>query len=99
MFHQTKEIEPFRISHPAEQPHSYISIMNSAACAVHQIERDPEMSKKPHQGTQLAQFVERRILELRTKKTQAEIAAQAGFNNANMVTMIKQGKSLSLIHI
>jgi len=51
------------------------------------------MTKKPHEDTQLAQFVERRILELRTKKTQAEIAAQAGFNNANMVTMIKQGKS------
>lgn len=67
--------------------------MNSAACAVHQIERDPEMTKKPHQDTQLAQFVERRILELRTKKTQGEIAAQAGFVNANMVTMIKQGKS------
>ena len=93
MFHQTKEVERFRISHPAEQPHSYISIINSAACAAHLIERDPEMSKKPHQDTQLAQFVERRILELRTKKTQGEIAAQAGFNNANMVTMIKQGKS------
>ncbi|MGM0743527.1 MAG: XRE family transcriptional regulator, partial [Pseudomonadota bacterium] len=46
-----------------------------------------------HQDTRLAQYVERRILELKPRKTQSEIAAQAGFINANMITMIKQGKS------
>ena len=51
------------------------------------------MTKKPHQDTQLAKYVERRILELKSSKTQAEIAAQAGFVNPNMITMIKQGKS------
>ncbi|EAQ23590.1 helix-turn-helix domain-containing protein [Roseovarius sp. 217] len=51
------------------------------------------MTKKPHEGTQLAQFVERRILELRTRKTQAEIAAQAGFVNPNVISMIKSGAS------
>jgi len=51
------------------------------------------MTKKPHQDTRLAKYVERRILELKPKKTQAEIAAQAGYPNPNMVTMIKQGSS------
>jgi len=51
------------------------------------------MTKKPHQDTRLAKYVERRILELKSRKTQAEIAAQAGFVNPNMITMIKQGKS------
>jgi transcriptional regulator with XRE-family HTH domain len=51
------------------------------------------MTKKPHQDTPLAKYVERRILELKSSKTQAEIAAQAGFVNPNMITMIKQGKS------
>jgi len=51
------------------------------------------MTKKPHEDTRLAKYVERRILELRPKKTQAEIAAQAGFVNPNMITMIKQGSS------
>src|SRR6056297_2173452 len=49
--------------------------------------------KKPHQDTRLAQYVERRILELKSRKTQGEIAAQAGFVNPNMITMIKQGSS------
>ena len=43
------------------------------------------MTKKPHQDTRLAKYVERRILELKPKKTQAEIAAQAGYPNPNMV--------------
>ena len=51
------------------------------------------MSKKPHADTPMAKFVERRVLELKPKKSQAEIAAQAGYVNPNMVTMIKQGTS------
>ena len=51
------------------------------------------MTKKPYQDTRLAQYLERRILELKPRKTQSEIAAQAGFVNPNMITMIKQGKS------
>jgi len=49
--------------------------------------------KKPFEDTRLAQYVERRILELKPRKTQGEIAAHAGFINPNVITMIKQGKS------
>lgn len=49
--------------------------------------------KKPHEGSALADFVSRRVLELRVRRTQAEIAAMAGFPNPNMVTMIKNGAS------
>nr|WP_309504078.1 helix-turn-helix transcriptional regulator [uncultured Roseovarius sp.] len=51
------------------------------------------MTRKPHEDTRLAKYVERRVLELKSKKTQAEIAEQAGFVNPNMITMIKQGRS------
>lgn len=51
------------------------------------------MTKKPHADTRLAKYVERRVLELKPSKNQAEIAAQAGYTNANMITMIKQGSS------
>lgn len=51
------------------------------------------MNKKPHEDTRMAKFVERRVLELKRTKSQAEIAAQAGYTNANMITMIKQGSS------
>ncbi|WP_322864908.1 XRE family transcriptional regulator [Aquicoccus sp. G2-2] len=51
------------------------------------------MTKKPHADTRLAKYVERRVLELKAKKSQAEIAAQAGYSNPNMITMIKQGAS------
>ena len=51
------------------------------------------MTKKPHEDTRLAKYVERRVLELRSKKSQAEIAAEAGYVNQNMLTMIKQGRS------
>jgi len=49
--------------------------------------------KKPFEDTRLAQYVERRILELKSRKTQGEIAAQAGFINPNVITIIKQGKT------
>lgn len=49
------------------------------------------MTKKPHSDTRLAKYVERRVLELKPTKSQAEIAALAGYPNANMITMIKQG--------
>lgn len=51
------------------------------------------MTKKPHLDTRMAMYVERRVLELKPTKSQAEIAAQAGYTNANMITMIKQGSS------
>ena len=51
------------------------------------------MAKKPYQDSRLAKFVETRVLELKFKKSQAEIAEDAGFVNANMISMIKQGAS------
>ena len=51
------------------------------------------MTKKPHQDTELAKYLERRVLELKSKKSQVEIASEAGFQNANMVSMIKSGAS------
>mgnify|MGYP001145940837 CR=1 FL=1 len=49
------------------------------------------MSKKPHEDTRLAKYIERRVLELKPKKSQLQIANEAGFPNQNMVTMIKNG--------
>ena len=51
------------------------------------------MTKKPHEITRLANYIERRALELKPKKSQLQIANEAGFPNPNMVTMIKQGAS------
>ena len=49
------------------------------------------MAKKPYADTRMAKFLDTRLLELKHKKTQAEIAEEAGFVNPNMVTMIKKG--------
>ena len=49
------------------------------------------MGKKPYAESRLVKFLETRLLELKHKKTQAEIAEEAGFINPNTVTMIKQG--------
>ena len=51
------------------------------------------MTKKPHAGTRLAQYVERPVLEIKPKKSQLQIASEAGFPNPNMVIMIKNGTS------
>lgn len=47
--------------------------------------------KKPHADTRLAKFVEKRVLELRPRKSQIEIANEAGFANPNMISMIRNG--------
>lgn len=49
------------------------------------------MAKRPHAETRLAKFIEKRTLELRPHKQQNEIAAEAGFPNPNMVSMLKSG--------
>ncbi len=51
------------------------------------------MTKKPHEDTKLAKYVERRVLELKSRKSQLQIANEAGFPNPNMITMIKNGTS------
>lgn len=47
----------------------------------------------PFSGTDAAKFIDERINQLSHRKTQAEIAAEAGFSNANMITYLKTGKS------
>jgi hypothetical protein len=48
---------------------------------------------KPYAGTELSAFVTHRINELRPRKSQADIAAEAGFVNPNVLSMIKSGTS------
>jgi hypothetical protein len=48
---------------------------------------------RPHADTRLTRFLEKRILELRPRKSQLEIATEAGFINANVLSMIKSGTS------
>ena len=47
--------------------------------------------KKPHADTRLAKFVEKRVLELRPRKSQIEIASEAGYTNPTMISMIPKG--------
>lgn len=51
------------------------------------------MARKPYAETKLAKYLTQRILELKPKKSQAEIAEQSGFVNVNMLTMLKNGSS------
>ena len=51
------------------------------------------MARKPgpHATSDLAIYLDRRILELRHKKNQRDIAIAAGFTNPNMLSMLKNG--------
>lgn len=51
------------------------------------------MAKKPHQNTALAKFLDRRVLQLKPVKSQAEIAEEAGFVSPNMMSMLRSGAS------
>lgn len=48
---------------------------------------------KPYKNSSLVRFLERRILELKTRKSQTMISEEAGFRQANMVAMIKRGST------
>ena len=47
----------------------------------------------PYQNTPTAKLITDRIRDLSHRKTQAEIASDAGFANANMMTFLKTGKN------
>lgn len=49
------------------------------------------MVTKPFEGSPLAKFVETRVLELQDRKSQAEIAAEAGYTTPNNIAMLKSG--------
>lgn len=51
------------------------------------------MATKPYADTRLASYIEKRVLELRPRKSQAEIAHDTGFTHPNMITMLKTGAS------
>jgi transcriptional regulator with XRE-family HTH domain len=53
---------------------------------------ESDMSTTPYKNSDLAQFITKRVLELRPR-TQAEIAAEGGFVNANYLSMLKTGNS------
>jgi hypothetical protein len=48
---------------------------------------------KPYVDTKLVRFLQKRILEFRPRKTQREIASEAGFIAVNMLAMVKAGSS------
>lgn len=51
------------------------------------------MARKPYENSRLAKYLEKRVLELRPRKSQTQIAGEAGFINPNMITMLKNGAS------
>lgn len=51
------------------------------------------MIKRPHAETRLALYLQKRVLELRPKKSQIQIASEAGFPNPNMIALLKNGAS------
>ncbi|MDQ6436612.1 helix-turn-helix transcriptional regulator [Mesorhizobium sp. LHD-90] len=53
----------------------------------------PKVVGRPFANTNLARFLEKRILELRPRKSQKQIADEAGFLSVNMLSMIKSGTS------
>ncbi|MCB6179023.1 XRE family transcriptional regulator [Rhodobacter sp. Har01] len=50
------------------------------------------MTTTPFATSRLARFIDKRIGELH-HKTQAEVAREAGFRNANFITMLKTGNA------
>ncbi|RDE07651.1 helix-turn-helix domain-containing protein [Pelagibacterium lacus] len=51
------------------------------------------MPTKPYADSRLTRFLGKRILELRSIKSQAQVAAEAGFLNPSMLSMLKNGSA------
>src|SRR5690606_27581437 len=47
----------------------------------------------PYGGTDLAAYLTHRVAELRPRKSQVDIALEAGYPNANMISMLKAGST------
>ena len=47
----------------------------------------------PYENTEAALFIGERVAALSAKKTQFEIATEAGFPNPNMISMLKNGSN------
>ena len=52
-----------------------------------------ENMTNPYQNTATAKLIADRVRDLSHRKTQAEIASEAGFANANMMTFLKNGRN------
>ena len=50
-------------------------------------------SGKPYASSRLVKYLEKRVIELRPRKTQIAIGAEAGFRQPNMLAMIKSGSA------
>ncbi|WP_442579108.1 XRE family transcriptional regulator [Mesorhizobium sp. ASY16-5R] len=50
-----------------------------------------KIAGRPFSNTNLTRFLEKRILELKPKKSQRQIAGEAAFLSANLLSMIKTG--------
>jgi hypothetical protein len=48
---------------------------------------------RPYGDTRLVKYLERRISDLRSTKTQTAVATEAGFRTPNMLAMIKNGSA------
>ena len=47
----------------------------------------------PYEGSAFSRFLVKRVLELRTVKSQRDIAMEAGFVNPNMMSLLKSGRT------
>jgi transcriptional regulator with XRE-family HTH domain len=52
-----------------------------------------ENMTNPYENTATAKLIADRVRDLSHRKTQAEIASEAGFANANMMTFLKNGRN------
>lgn len=52
-----------------------------------------ENMTNPYEHTATAKLIADRVRDLSHRKTQAEIASEAGFANANMMTFLKNGRN------
>ncbi len=47
----------------------------------------------PYEGSAFSRFLIKRVLELKTVKSQRDIAVEAGFANPNMMSLLKSGRT------
>lgn len=76
---------------PHELPKHPVAILESSHIDVRSIQGQ-QMTTTPYASSRLAKFLDKRIGELH-HKTHADIAREAGFKNANFITMLKQGNA------
>jgi transcriptional regulator with XRE-family HTH domain len=48
---------------------------------------------RPHEDSKIALFITKRINALQSRKSQREIAAEIGYEKANMISMFKRGET------